>query len=265
MAKGDVRELLHRTSDDVVAPRDVMTALIRRRRRRERQRRISALAVGLAVVALGVGLVLRESRDASVPVPASSTVPQPIVDGQALQPGTYMLPVRKLQVALDVPAGWQGWELGVVHQGGADPPNGAGLGVWVVTNVYKDPCRWNRSLAQPTVGPSVRDLVDALTVQRGHPAGTPIATTIDGYPATRVELMIPENLDFATCWGSSFHSWQAEVGDRYHQGPGQIDRLWILDVEGTRIVIDASYYQGTAASDRAALFDIVRSVRISAP
>ena len=263
MAKGDVRELLRHTRDDVVAPQDVMTALIHRRRRRERQRRISALTVGLAVVALGVGVVLRESRDPSMPVPASSTVPQPVVVGQALEPGTYMLPVRKLQVTFDVPAGWQGWELGV-NKGAADPPSGAGFGVWVVTNVYEDPCHWNRSLAQPPVGATVGDLVEALTGQQGHPASAPIAATIDGHPATRFEQVVPEALDFDTCWGSSYRSWQANVDDRYHQGPGQIDRLWILEVRGTRVVIDASYYRGTTASDRTALFDIVRSVRFTA-
>ena len=238
--------------------------MIRRRRRRERQRRISALTVGLAVVALGVGVVLREWRDPSFPVPMSSAVPQPVVVGRALQPGIYMLPVRKLQVTFDVPAGWQGWELGVVHQGGADPPSGAGFGVWVVTNVYEDPCHWNRSLAQPPVGPTVSDLVDALVAQRGYPASVPIAAAIGGRPATRLDHVVPEDLDFDTCWGSSFRSWQANLDDRYHQGPGQVDRLWILEVLGTRVVIDASYYPGTTASDRAALFDIVRSVRITA-
>ena len=263
MAKGDVGELLRRTRDDVVAPDDVLPALVRRRRRRELQRRISALTVGLAVVALGVGVVLRESRDRSVPVPMSSPVPQPVVVGQPLQPGPYVLQVRRLQVTFDVPAGWQGWELGV-NKDAADPPSGAGFGVWVVTNVYEDPCQWNRSLAQPPVGPTVGDLVEALTAQRGHPTSGPIAATIDGHPATRFEQVVPEALHFDTCWGSSYRSWQANADDRYHQGPGQIDRLWILEVRGTRVVIDASYYRGTAASDRTALFDIVRSVRFTA-
>jgi hypothetical protein len=32
---------------------------------------------------------------------------------------------------------------------------------------------------------------------------------------------------------------------RYHQDPGQIDRLWILDVDGVLTVIDIAYYEAT--------------------
>ena len=39
--------------------------------------------------------------------------------------------------------------------------------------------------------------------------------------------------------------------DRYEQGPCQVDRLWILDVEGRRLVIDASYLPGATAQDKA--------------
>jgi hypothetical protein len=50
------------------------------------------------------------------------------------------------------------------------------------------------------------------------------------------------------------------VGDRYHQGPGQIDQLFVLDVDGTRLVIDASYFPDTSEQARSALFAMVRSV-----
>ena len=32
---------------------------------------------------------------------------------------------------------------------------------------------------------------------------------------------------------------------RYHQGPGQIDKLWILDVDSELAVMDIAYYEGT--------------------
>jgi len=35
-------------------------------------------------------------------------------------------------------------------------------------------------------------------------------------------------------------SWTANgwSGDRYQQRPGQVDRIWILDVDGERLVVD---------------------------
>jgi hypothetical protein len=35
---------------------------------------------------------------------------------------------------------------------------------------------------------------------------------------------------------------------RYHQDPGQIDKLWIVDVDGMVAVIDTAYYEGTPQS-----------------
>ncbi len=32
---------------------------------------------------------------------------------------------------------------------------------------------------------------------------------------------------------------------RFHQGPGQIDKLWIVDVDGVPVIIDAAWYDET--------------------
>jgi hypothetical protein len=46
---------------------------------------------------------------------------------------------------------------------------------------------------------------------------------------------------------------------RYNQGPGQIDEVWILDVDGVVTVLDWAYYAGTPAEDVAELRAIVES------
>ena len=51
-------------------------------------------------------------------------------------------------------------------------------------------------------------------------------------------------------------------GDREQQGSGQHDRLWILDVDGVRLVMDATLMPGTTAADRAELARVVASVHI---
>ena len=51
------------------------------------------------------------------------------------------------------------------------------------------------------------------------------------------------------CDQGVFGSWGLGTTDlspyRYHQGPGQIDKLWILDVDGELAVMDIAYYEGT--------------------
>ena len=57
-----------------------------------------------------------------------------------------------------------------------------------------------------------------------------------------------------------FKSWNDAIGDRYQQGPGQVDRLWILDVEGNRLLIDATYMPAATEQDRAELAMVVNSI-----
>jgi hypothetical protein len=48
--------------------------------------------------------------------------------------------------------------------------------------------------------------------------------------------------------------------DRYQQGAGQVDRLWNLDVDSLRLVIDATYMPGSTDQDRAELARAVDSI-----
>jgi hypothetical protein len=55
------------------------------------------------------------------------------------------------------------------------------------------------------------------------------------------------------------------MGNRYEQVPGQVDQLWVLDVNGQRLVVDATYSPDTSATDRNQLQHIVESLRFDAP
>ena len=63
-----------------------------------------------------------------------------------------------------------------------------------------------------------------------------------------------------------FVSWLGDgYGERYQQFAGQIDRLWVLDVEGQRLVVDATFAPGTPEADRDELAQIVKSLRLEDP
>ena len=52
------------------------------------------------------------------------------------------------------------------------------------------------------------------------------------------------------------------VADYWAQGPNQHHQLWILDVDGTRLVIGATYFPDTSPQDRADLDEILASIQI---
>ena len=55
------------------------------------------------------------------------------------------------------------------------------------------------------------------------------------------------------------------MGNRYEQVPGQVDRLWVLDVHGQRLIVDATYSPDTPQADRAELTQVVESLRFVSP
>ena len=107
--------------------------------------------------------------------------------------------------------------------------------------------------------------------QPSRNATAPQDITVGGFQGVELEWSVPSDLDFSTCdedelvGDHPFKSWTAAAGtwagERYHQGPGQVDRLWILDVDGERLVVDAWHMPAADHKDREALFEIMKSIR----
>ncbi len=134
-----------------------------------------------------------------------------------------------------------------------------------IANVYVDPCRWLTSALDPPVGPTVDDLATALLKQAGPDAIAPTDVTLDGYSGKKVELSIPDYVDTATCDEGDFGRWSPSA-DPTHYGPftygdGQHDTVYIIDVDGTRWVIDTNYLPGTSKANLAELEQLVSSIR----
>ena len=78
---------------------------------------------------------------------------------------------------------------------------------------------------------------------------------------------MPPDLDLGTCARDDgenyFIYWpQRGGGGRYTQGPSQREHLWILDLKGATLVVDAGYFPETTAAVRNELWDIARSVQV---
>lgn len=176
-------------------------------------------------------------------------------------PNAYLITNDEgVRVTLTMPEeGWVrlGW---FVNNGGDLSTSLTAIQIWTVGNVFTDPCQWSGALADPPVGPTVDDLVVALENQPTRDATTS-DVTLDGYRGTLVKMTVPADISFADCDGGQFYSWEG----RYHQGPGQHDDVYIVDVEGTRLVIDALYYPDSPAEDRAELQRMLDTIQIEPP
>jgi basic membrane lipoprotein Med (substrate-binding protein (PBP1-ABC) superfamily)/DNA-binding SARP family transcriptional activator len=174
---------------------------------------------------------------------------------------SYFAGARDVPVRFTLPAGW---EVDGIVVGKSDDGWSIGVSFWEVGQIYDDPCQW--VLVDPPVGPTIDDLVAALTNSAGFAATEASDVTIDGYEGQRIDLIVPDyNQD--ECRDGRFGLW-TEAGqgtggpNRWAQGPGQQLQLWILDVDGTRLVINASSFPNTSAQDRADLDEVLRSIQI---
>jgi hypothetical protein len=186
----------------------------------------------------------------SVPTPSD---PYEFAIGDPLAPGTYAFTtdLDGSYLTMDIPSGWSGNDGEVITKGGK------GISTWVVSNVYADPCAWKGTLLDPPTGSSVDGLVGALAAQKGRHASKPTDVTLDGFSGTYMELTTPAGIDLARCDEGQFRSWDGRWTD-----PGQRDMLWIVDVEGVSLVIDAALDAGTSAQDQAENTKVVESTQI---
>ncbi len=131
-------------------------------------------------------------------------------------------------------------------------------GDFITADIYTDPCNWSTSIAEPPVGLTVDDLANALAAQAMRGDAGPTDVTVDGFDGKYLEMSVPADIDFADCDQDQFRSWDG----RFHQGPGQIDRLYILDVNSQREVIILHHMPGTSEADLAEQQAVFESIDI---
>jgi hypothetical protein len=185
------------------------------------------------------------------------------------QPGTYVLRYADIAGAaafptlaftFTLPAGWER----VAIDGLAWGPNGTRLRFAVVDNLYVDPCDPTLGVQNPPVGASVDDLALALGTLPGIEIGAvefndyfggfsglriPVTTSVDPSSCSVEELRLAHTYGFP--------------GFIEAFGDGERHELFIVAVEGTRVVVDAISNEETAADVRAELLAVVDSIQIT--
>ena len=240
--------------------------------------RANTLVVAMVVAVLasgctaGTALTPRSSPvTTAVPTPAPTFSP----GVAALTAGTHAALVMGSgsypEYTVVVPKGWFVYEGRFIITGPTEPV--LGFSVWDVGQVFRDPCHWQGQGFDP--GPGVANLVAALVAQKLRNATTPTDVTLAGYAGKYLEWSVPADMklsawsEFDACdvvsGDHNFNSWLGNgMGDRYEEVPGQVDQLWVLDVNGQRLVVDATYSPDTSQGQRAELERLVDSLRFSA-
>lgn len=290
----NVRTMLRERAGSVEAAPVVPERTVRRTQMRKALSAGTALAV---VAALGVaGAFLARSAfstDADPIQPATTPTAAETTNGPSatattrdimdvpdfgrLDTGTYYIdpdddPSTPLRVEYEIAAdGWSQW-IGAVKFHGK---NGhVGLTITTVTNLVRHGCR-DQSPLDPPVGPTVDDLAAALAdLAPFRVTSPPTEVTMHGYRGKHLELTVPdlpvertsEGLEFARCEDRNLTSWLSPwdpvEGFFGHSGPGYTEEFWILDVEGTRLVIVAHTTPKAPAQNIAERRAVMDSIRI---
>jgi hypothetical protein len=208
----------------------------------------------------------------STATPEATATPEPTPTPSAwtgLPQGPFVISDDEVRVTVSIASpGWTSSpmnEFVFKNDDGLDPPEsvGAALIAWAWPagtgfTVYGDPCEWSTTSPEtPATTPD--EIATALAAQAQSEPTAPVDVTVGGYAGKAVTLHVPTAYEvpgatreekFADCDQSLFGFYgvdgEAEPA-RNAQGPGQIDELWILDVDGSIVVLDAAYGPATPA------------------
>ncbi len=246
---------------------------------------LKVAAVAAFVLAVGVTILPQAPDIGAAPAPSASPTAEPApLRAGSLPAGTYsvdpfvgdppdvwnlcMEPPQPgcVETASDdaitftftVPEGWSGapfkglWLTGEMNA----PPGGAGLSFERGGSLYSEPCLSPSTPATPDipVGPSVEDFAGALADHPSLDVTTPIDVTLSGYAGKYLELRAPA--DITGC--DPYLPWEPGLFAK----PSHEWHLWILDVDGVRVVVSAANYPGTSPEDLAEQEGIVESIGI---
>jgi hypothetical protein len=231
-----------------------------------------ASAAVVAVALLGINFIrgpnvggpgLGDPTLTAAPTPSPRPVP---AEWRALEPGTYVAgDPFSLRVTLTLPAGWRGLIGGPyrVDLGWVDKPGGITFSIF--NAVSADPCHSDQGYIDPPPGPSVDDLSTALANMPGIEVTDLADVTVDGYSGTQLTMSAPDSFAGCNLPSEGYIIWQLPLGWTHIMTPGERDRVWILDVDGKRLVIVVREPSGYTDEQRAEAQEIFDSIQIEGP
>jgi hypothetical protein len=199
------------------------------------------------------------------PSPPPSSTPRPSLAPADAFPAAGELEIGRHSITRDgvpfsitVPtSGWTSNGTFGIDKSVGVTPDGASFIFWTETptGVFTDPCAQVK-------GPQLDDATDLAAAVASVP-GTdlvsgPSDVTVGGYAAKHVAIVVRED---APCSPQAFHLWYATGLARYATELGQEIRVWIVDVDGTLVWIDAETFKDARPEPELEIQQIIDSIR----
>jgi hypothetical protein len=237
---------------------------------------VAGLAAAAALVAIALIAIRQDEPEGPTPatqppttvIVPPTTPPQPLfrASGTDLTPGTYFvdevdgLPTRSILLTLGT--GWTsdaGWSIG---------KDGQVMTFSHPERVFLDACHPGDGY-HPGPIDTLDGMVTALSEQGGWVDVTsPSAISIDGYSGKAFQRATPA--DFSNCTTGGFYpdfpSWENGSGETLgwsYYPPGDTETVWVLDLDGTVVVLETRVNAGQPPEAHAELAAILESIRIA--
>ncbi len=233
---------------------------------------VAAVGVAVAVLAVGSTADAGESERAAAPTPMGA--------GRIEGPSVRRLSrvVEGVRFSLEVPATWERGPVKRLSHSGkfwtgrlfvskntAGPQGAEAVLFWTsFPEGYRaDPCA---NLVRRPIGPSAADLVSAMVRTPGiELLDGPVKTAVGGRGATYAALRVLLDLG---CDPGFFYTWRPR-GPRgqcwaacwLESNPGDTIRVWVVEVGGTRLVLEAETGAQAGLSVEPEVRQMVKSIR----
>ena len=158
--------------------------------------------------------------------------------------------------AFDAPASWDLFEIGPWIDDNS-PPDGAAVFFYRGNWLFSDPCHpGDQPSPDISVGPTVDDFVAALVDHPALDVSAPVDVTLAGYSGKYLDLIVPDDI-------SECDTYQPIDAHIHAQGPSHRWHMWVLDVDGVRVVVETNDYPDTDAQRLSEIQAIVDSLEIT--
>jgi hypothetical protein len=115
-----------------------------------------------------------------------------------------------------------------------------------------DPCGWESTMPD-TPATTLDEIVAALGGQATRNASAPLDVTVDGHAGKSITMEMPADMPYSAgnnpdCDQNKFCTLSFEDGTTcymWHQEAGQIEQLWIVDLDGEFIFVTGAYWSET--------------------
>ena len=176
--------------------------------------------------------------------------------GRPLAAGTYHVGVPfGVPTSFSIPAGWS---VGNLDQGDISLGSGnSWLVIDIVQSVFADPCESRDGPIDPPVGSTVDAVVGALSAMKGFTAGPIGDVALGAHAGKAFELRNSIDTHNTDCYGvATLPMWTYRGGTEVWTIGGQLEQMWVLEVQGTPLVVD----RGGPGAD-----EVAESLRFASP